>query len=74
MKRLIVTVPVHRQLTAPFAALAVSIALYFVLVRWNAGIAVLAGSAAYLAVLGASDGPQLVAFLRTFARNRAALG
>jgi O-antigen/teichoic acid export membrane protein len=74
VKRFVVTVPVYRQLMAPLAALAVSIALYFVLARWNAAAAVLAASTAYLAVLGASDGPQLVAFLRTFARDRASLG
>jgi O-antigen/teichoic acid export membrane protein len=72
VQRLVVTVPVHRQMMAPLAALAVSIALYFALEKWNVWVGLFAGTAAYLAVLSASDGPQLVAFLRTFSRNRAA--
>jgi peptidoglycan biosynthesis protein MviN/MurJ (putative lipid II flippase) len=74
VKRLVVTVPVHRQTMAPLAALEVSIALYLALAKWSVWLALLGGSAAYLAVLSASDGPQLVAFLRTFARNRALPG
>jgi O-antigen/teichoic acid export membrane protein len=71
VKRFVVTLPVLRPLAAPLAALALSIFLYLVLARWNFWIAISCGSAAYLAVLTASDGPQLAGFLRTFARKSA---
>jgi O-antigen/teichoic acid export membrane protein len=71
VQRLIVRVPVGRQLVAPLAALAVSTAFYVALARWNLPAAVVGGSAAYVAGLAWSDGPQLAAFLRTVVGKRA---
>jgi O-antigen/teichoic acid export membrane protein len=65
VRRLVVSVPVGRQLAAPLAALAVSAAFYGALARWNIPMALAGGSAAYVAGLTWSDGPQLAAFLRT---------
>jgi peptidoglycan biosynthesis protein MviN/MurJ (putative lipid II flippase) len=65
VRRLVVSVPVGRQLAAPLAALAVSAAFYGALARWNIPMALAGASAAYVAGLTWSDGPQLAAFLRT---------
>jgi hypothetical protein len=69
VRRLVVEVPVHRQLAAPLTALAVSVILYLVLARWNVGVALAASAAVYMAGLVRSDGPRLGSFLLTIVRK-----
>ena len=69
VRRLVVEVPVHRQLAAPLTALAVSVILYLVLARWNVGVALAASAAVYMAGLVRSDGRRLASFLLTIVRK-----
>ena len=69
VRRLVVKVPVHRQLAAPLCALAVSMILYLLLVRWNVLIAIAAGCSVYVSGLVWSDGRRLLSFLQTVARK-----
>lgn len=69
VKRLVVPIPVHRQLAAPLAALALSMAAYALMAKWGVAIAVGSGSVAFLAVLGVSDAPQLAGFLGNLSRK-----
>jgi O-antigen/teichoic acid export membrane protein len=69
VRRLVVEVPVHRQLAAPLAALAASMIIYLALAEWNVWAALASGSALYVAGLVGSDGPRLASFLRTIVRK-----
>jgi len=69
VRRLVVEVPVHRQLAAPLTALAVSVILYLVLARWNVGVALDASAAVYMTGLVRSDGRRLASFLLTIVRK-----
>ena len=69
VRRLVVEVPVHRQLAAPLAALAASMIIYLALAEWNVWAALASGSALYVAGLVESDGPRLASFLRTIVRK-----
>jgi len=69
VRRLVVEVPVHRQLAAPLTALAVSVILYLVLARWNVGVALAASAAVYMTGLVRSDGRRLASFLLTIVRK-----
>jgi O-antigen/teichoic acid export membrane protein len=69
VRRLVVEVPVHRQLAAPLSALAVSAIPYLVLARWNVGVALAASAAVYMAGMVRSDGPRLASFLLTIVRK-----
>jgi O-antigen/teichoic acid export membrane protein len=69
VRRLVVEVPVHRQLAAPLAALGASMILYLALAEWNVWAALASGSALYVAGLVGSDGPRLASFLRTIVRK-----
>jgi len=69
VRRLVVEVPVHRQLAAPLTVLAVSVILYLVLARWNVGVALAASAAVYMASLLRSDGRRLASFLLTLVRK-----
>jgi O-antigen/teichoic acid export membrane protein len=69
VQKLVVEVPVHRELARPLVALAVSLALGLALAKWSFWGAVGGASAVYVAGLLWSDGRQLAAFLRTIIRK-----
>ncbi|MGO9272394.1 MAG: flippase [Terriglobia bacterium] len=69
VRRLVVEVPVHRELAKPLMALAVSLALGLALAKWSFWVAVGGASAVYLAGLLRSDGRALASFLRTIIRR-----
>jgi O-antigen/teichoic acid export membrane protein len=69
VQRLVVEVPVHRQLWAPLAALAVSVIVYLALARWSIGVGLAAALVVYVGCLVKSDGPQLASFLLTIVRK-----
>jgi O-antigen/teichoic acid export membrane protein len=69
VRQLVLEVPVHRQLTMPLSALAVSIVCYLALAKWNPWIALFVGFVLYVAGLALSDGRQLVGFLRKILRR-----
>ena len=69
VRQLIVDVPVHRQMGAPLATLAVSAIIYFALAPWSAWGALAAGTAMYAAGLSWFDGRQLLFFLQTLVRR-----
>ena len=71
VRRLVVEVPVYRQLAKPMAALAVAVIPYLVLARWNARVALAAGASVYVAGLVWSDGRRLASFLLTIVRKPA---
>ena len=71
VRKLVVEVPVHRQLLGPFSALALAGASWLVVARWNPTAAVLTAAAVYIGVFIKTDGPTLVLFIRSFARGRA---
>lgn len=64
VRRLVVEVPVHRQLSAPLTALAVSVILFLILARWSVGVAWAVSAAVYVAGLVRSDGQRLFSFVR----------
>jgi O-antigen/teichoic acid export membrane protein len=64
VRKLVVEVPLLRELVKPLAALAVSALAFLLLEKCNIWIALAAGSAVYAAVLAWSDGPQVIAFVR----------
>jgi O-antigen/teichoic acid export membrane protein len=70
VRKVIVEVPIGRQLGAPLAVLAVSALGYFLLlIKWNVWIALTGGAAIYLTGLAVLDGPRLLAFARIFANR-----
>jgi O-antigen/teichoic acid export membrane protein len=70
VRKVIVEVPVMRQLGAPLSVLAVSAAGYFLLLaKWNIWIALIGASAIYAAGLAWSDGHRLTAFIRMIFRK-----
>lgn len=72
VRKVIVEVPVWRQLAAPLAVLAISAAAYFALLaKSNVWIALAGGSAIYIAGLAVSDGPRVFAFARSFVQRPA---
>jgi O-antigen/teichoic acid export membrane protein len=71
VRRLVIEIPVHRQLAMPLLALVISTIFYLALAKWNVWIALLGAFALYVACLARSDGPQLAEFLRTIVRKPA---
>ena len=69
VRQLIVEVPVHRQLTMPLSALALSMVFYFAFAKWNVWIAAAGGLVCYIVGLACSDGRQLAGFLQTIFRK-----
>ncbi len=69
VKRLVMRVPVGRQLIAPLCALLVAAGLYAGLASWNIWLAGFVGCSVYLAVLLRADGRRLALFLRTILRK-----
>jgi PST family polysaccharide transporter len=68
--KLVVDVPVHRQIFGPLTALGLASASWLVVARWNPTAAVLVAVVVYFCVFMKSDGPKLVLFLRSFVRGR----
>lgn len=72
VRKVIVEVPVWRQLAAPLYVLAASAVCYLLLLaKWNVWISLAGASAVYLAGLAWSDGRRLAAFVRTILRRSA---
>jgi len=69
VRKLVVEVPVHRQLAAPLVALALAAVCFLGLVKWNVWIAASVAAAVYLGGLMRSDGARLISFLRAVARG-----
>jgi O-antigen/teichoic acid export membrane protein len=67
VRKLVVEVPVHRQLAVPLLSLAAAAVVYFALLHWNFWIALAAGTAVYCAGLLWSDGRELISFVRVVA-------
>jgi O-antigen/teichoic acid export membrane protein len=72
VSKLVVEVPVHRQLAGPLLSLGLAAAVYYTLVHWNFWMALVAGVAAYSVGLWLSDGPRLMSFARVIAQRPAA--
>jgi PST family polysaccharide transporter len=70
--KLVVKVPVHRQLAMPLAALGLAILCFLGLARWNVRIAGSVAAAVYAACFIRSDGARLIRFLRAVLRGEAA--
>jgi O-antigen/teichoic acid export membrane protein len=73
VRQLVVEVPVHRQLTIPLLALAVSAGVYLTFAKLNVWIALAAGSALYVGILAWKDGAQLISFVRAIVRSHTAV-
>ena len=67
VRRLVVEVPVHRQLFGPLAALGLAGLCFLGLAQWNFYAAVSAAAAVYVGVFLRTDGARLILFLRSFA-------
>jgi O-antigen/teichoic acid export membrane protein len=74
VKRLVVRVPVSRQLGAPLLALAVAAFFYLALAHWNFWVALAAASVTYTLILAWSDGRELMSFAQAILRRPAANG
>ena len=72
VRRLIVEVPIHRQLANPLMTFAFASVGYVALERWNQWLALLLGLTIYATGLLATDGRLLGSFLRTLVRKPAA--
>jgi O-antigen/teichoic acid export membrane protein len=72
VRRLVTGIPLRQQITAPLISMVIATGVSLALYRWNVWLAVIAGSAVYLAGLIISDGARLMAFVRTMAGDRAA--
>lgn len=71
VRQLVVEVPVHRQIAAPLAALALAGACFLAVAKWSVWYAATAAAAVYMGGLMWSDGAKLVSFLRTVLRGNA---
>jgi O-antigen/teichoic acid export membrane protein len=74
VRRLVVRVPVSRQLGAPLLALAVAVFFYLALAHWNFWAALVAASVMYTLILAWSDGRELMSFAQAILRRPAANG
>jgi O-antigen/teichoic acid export membrane protein len=72
VRKLVVEVPVHRQVAAPLAALGLASLCFLGLARWNAWIAASVAAAVYAACFMRSDGARLIRFLRAVVRGEGA--
>jgi O-antigen/teichoic acid export membrane protein len=70
VRKLVVEVPVHRQLYAPLAALGLASLCLLALSRWSLAAAVCAAGAVYVGVFLKSDGPRLALFLRSIGSGK----
>jgi O-antigen/teichoic acid export membrane protein len=71
VRKLVVPVPITRQLVAPLLALAASVVFYMALARWNFWAAVAGASAVYACALARFDGRNLMAFVHKIIRKPA---
>ena len=71
VRKLVVEVPVHRQLFAPLTALLLASLCWFGLAPSNPRVAVLVAAAVYVGVFVRSDGARLILFLRSVVREKA---
>jgi O-antigen/teichoic acid export membrane protein len=71
VKRLVVKVPVGRQLVTPVCALGLAAALYAGLAGWSIWLAGFVGCAVYVTVLLRADGRRLILFVRAIMRKPA---
>ena len=72
VRQSVVEVPVHRQVAAPLAALALAGACFLAVAKWNVWYAAAAATAVYMGGLIWFDGAKLVSFVRTILRGNAA--
>jgi O-antigen/teichoic acid export membrane protein len=70
VRKLVVEVPVLRQLFAPLAALGLACLCFLGLAPWNSRVAAVVAAAAYIAVFVRSDGAGLILFLRAVIRQK----
>ena len=71
VRRRVVAITVHRQLTAPLIGLAIATIFYLLTARYSLWVALTGGSVLYLTALARSDGRQLFSFLATLFRKSA---
>lgn len=69
VRRLVMEIPVHRQLTAPLVAFALSGMLYMALVSWNPWAALMGAIALYAGCLAWTDGQTVVSFVLPMIRR-----
>lgn len=72
VRKLVVEVPVHRQLAAPLATLGLAILCFLGLAKWNIRAAGSVAVAVYVVGFMRSDGARLISFLRAVIRGEAA--